>query len=138
MAAVCLIAGMSAEQRSLRDRPRNRPDNEQRGNGPHFQLSEIVVFLILFASGIILITFTTRAILFAKAFPIEIHIITLLFTLIVLISAYVWIKKVPDIRKREAQGYRLFKVTGVVLAILMVGQICLMLLMIILGATGHI
>jgi hypothetical protein len=26
----------------LRDRPRNRPENEQRGNGPHFQLSEIV------------------------------------------------------------------------------------------------
>ncbi|MBW1794601.1 MAG: hypothetical protein JRJ38_09260 [Deltaproteobacteria bacterium] len=43
MAVVCLIAGMSAQQRSLRDRPRNRPENEQRGNGPHFQLSEIVV-----------------------------------------------------------------------------------------------
>jgi len=33
---------MGAEQRSLRDRPRNRPENDQRGNGPHFELSEMV------------------------------------------------------------------------------------------------
>ena len=40
---VYLMARMGVEQQSLRDRPRNRPDNEQRGNGPHFLLSEIVV-----------------------------------------------------------------------------------------------
>jgi len=42
MAAVRPITGMGAEQRSLRDRPRNRPENDQRGNGPHFELSEMV------------------------------------------------------------------------------------------------
>jgi len=43
MAVVCLTAGMRAEQRSLRERPRNRPENDQRGNGPQFRLSEFVV-----------------------------------------------------------------------------------------------
>jgi hypothetical protein len=40
---VYLIARVSAEQRSLQDRPCNRPDNKQRGNGSNFQLSEIVM-----------------------------------------------------------------------------------------------
>ena len=97
------------------------------------------VLLILFLLCIILFSFITRTVLFVKAIPIHIHIITLFIVLVAGISGFIWRRKVPESEKREKQFSKFLKFYAIFLVLFgVIGPILLMALMIICIATGNL
>jgi L-asparagine transporter-like permease len=103
------------------------------------QSEKLPLLIILFILCVILFSFITRAVLFSKAFPIHIHIISLFVLLFVGISVCVWRKKVKDNKERERQLNIFLKYYGMFFAFLVIiCPILLIMFLLILIATGSL
>jgi len=96
----------------------------------------LIILLILFA---VLFSFAAKFFLFAKAFPANIHIISLVTLLVACILGFVWRIKVPNVSDRERQLYKSFKPYTIFMVILgIIAPLSLIFLMLVLLATGNL
>ena len=95
---------------------------------------KFVSLLAIFILCITVFVLILRTFLFSKLIPISLHITTFVIMFLTYVSARVWIKKVPDIKKRENQFLNMIRICSIFALIILVGfTLCALLILLLIG-----
>lgn len=97
---------------------------------------KISTLIIIVASTLIVIAVIARAFLLSKAIPTSVQILTLSVMLVTLISARIWIKRVPDLKNREEQTFTMMRISSICFVIFIVFTTLLLLLILVMASLG--
>jgi len=97
---------------------------------------KISPLIVIVASALLVIAVIARAFLLSKAIPTSVQILTLSVMLVTLISARVWIKRVPDLQKREEQTFTMMRICSICFVIFIIFITLLLLSILVMASLG--
>ena len=68
----------------------------------------------------VLLAFVLRDLLFSRLFPVFMQVVAFIVVLLSYTSAQLWVKKFPDVKKREDQAFTCVRIYSIFLIVLMV------------------